>query len=45
MDPDQVLRFVDGPYHRRRPTRRPRGALATINRVRARMRRNDAPAA
>lgn len=43
MDPDQVLRFVDG--HRRRPTRRPRGALATINRVRARMRRNDAPAA
>ena len=45
MDPDQVLRIVDGPYNRRRPIRRPRGALATITRVRARMRRNDAPSA
>lgn len=45
MDPDQVLRLVDGPYHRRRPVRRPRGALSTITRVRARMRRNDTPAA
>jgi hypothetical protein len=45
MDPNQVLRLVESPTHRRRPIRGTRGALSTIVRVRARMRRDDGPAA